>query len=189
MLTRRGLIAVGAGTLATPSIIVPRAWADEPVHGGDLRVALYKDLRTINPLKMVFGNEIRAAANLYDNLTSVTREGEVRGNLAIEFILKPGVKFQDGSPFEAADVVATIEALLDPATAAPYKAEIGPVVAVKAIGGLTVRFELSSGSASLPKALTSAAARIVSRDGLKSGKLDTVAYGTGPFVLRAPRTI
>src|ERR1700733_7555785 len=195
MLTRRGIIAVGAGSLAAPCIIVPRAWADEPVHGGELRVALYKDLRTLNPLKMVFGNEIRAAANLYDNLTSVTRQGEVRGNLAIDFTpsedartwtfrLKPGVKFQDGSPFEAADVVATVEALLDPATAAPYKTEIGPVVAVKAIDGLTVRFELSSGSANLPKALTSAAARIVSRAGLKSGKLDTVAYGTGPFVLK-----
>lgn len=195
MLTRRGIIVAGAGALASPYIIVPRAWAEEPVRGGELKVALYKDLRTINPLKMQFGNEIRAAANLYDNLTSITRQGEVRGNLAIEFTpsddartwvfrLKPGVKFQDGSPFEAADVVATIEALLDPATAAPYKAEIGPVVAAKAIDGLTVRFELSSGSANLPKALTSAAARIVSRAGVKSGKLDTVAYGTGPFVLK-----
>lgn len=195
MITRRHILAAGAGTLGAPFISGSRAFADEPVRGGQLRIALYKDLRTINPLKMVFGNEIRAAANLYDNLTSLTRQGEVRGNLAAEFSpspdartwtfrLKPGVKFQDGSPFEAADVVATMEALFDPATAAPYRTELGPIVGVKALDDLTVRFELSSGNANLPKTLTSAAARIVSRAGIKSGKLDTQAFGTGPFVLR-----
>jgi peptide/nickel transport system substrate-binding protein len=195
MITRRGIIAGGTGVLGAPYVFSSRSWGDEPVRGGQLRVALYKDLRTLNPLKMVFGNEIRAAANLYDNLTSVSRQGEVRGNLAVEFTpsddartwtfrLKKGVKFQDGSPLEAADVVATFEALLDPATAAPYKTEIGPVVGVKAIDDLTVRFELSSGNANLPKSLTSAAARIVSRAGLKSGKLDTEGFGSGPFVLK-----
>ena len=195
MITRRTVLVASAGSLAAPYLLPSRASAAEPKRGGQLRIALYKDLRTINPLKTIFGNEIRTTANLYDNLTRVTRDGVVQGDLAETFEpssdartwtfrLKRGVKFQDGSPLEAADVVATIEKLLDPVTAAPYKAELGPIAAVKAVDDLTVLFELSSGNADFAKTLTSAAARIISRNGLASGKLDTAAFGTGPFVLK-----
>jgi len=195
MITRRTVLATAASSLAAPYLLRARAFAAEPVSGGQLRVALYKDLRTINPLKHIFGNELRTTANLYDNLTRVTPTGIVQGDLAESFEpsadarqwtfrLKPGIKFQDGSPLEAADVVATIEKLLDPATAAPYKSELGPIVAITAPEGLTVRFELASGNADFPKTMTSAAARIVSRSGLASDKLETAAFGTGPFVLK-----
>jgi peptide/nickel transport system substrate-binding protein len=79
-------------------------------------------------------------------------------------------------------VVATIEKILDPKTAAPYKAELGPIAAVRVVDRRTVRIELTSPYADLPKALASSMARIVSERGIADfGKLDTTVYGTGPL--------
>src|SRR5215469_17907108 len=171
--TRRGfgglMLGATAG-LVLPQIII-RPARGAPQAGGQLTVALFRDLRTLNPIMGIFGNEWRANVNLYDNLTQLTAAGGITGALAESyepsedgrvwtFKLRRGVKFHDGADFGSADVVATIEKILDPATAAPYKAELGPIAGVKAIDGFTVRFELTSPYADLPKALASPTARI-----------------------------
>ena len=198
LLTRRrfgGVVAGGAAGLLLPRIII-RPALGAPQAGGQLTVALFKDLRTLNPIMGIFGNEWRATTNLYDNLTQLTPTGGVEGALAESFEpseggriwtfkLRSGVKFHDGADFGSADIVATIEKILDPKTAAPYKAELGPIAAVKAIDGHTVRFELSSAYADLPKALASATARVISQAGIADfAKLDSTPRGTGPFVLK-----
>jgi len=198
LITRRrfgGYVAAGTAGLLLPAPFIGAA-RGQAREGGQITVALYKDLRTLNPIMGIFGNEWRATMNLYNNLTRIDAQGHVEGDLAESFEpaddakawtfkLRQGVKFHDGSPFGAADVVATIEKILDPKTSAPYKAEIGPVAAVKALDQHTVRFELSSPYADLPKALATAMVRIVSEKGIADfAKLDTTAYGTGPFVLK-----
>jgi peptide/nickel transport system substrate-binding protein len=189
----KGLLATS--TLLLPGIVTRRAYSDAQ-PGGQLTVALFKDLRTLNPIMGIFGNEWRAGVNLYNNLTRLTPTGGVEGDLAESysasdggvawtFALRAGVKFHDGSPLTSADVVATIDKIFDPKTAAPYKAELGPITAAKAIDRHTVRIELSAPYADLPKALASATARIVSERGIvEFAKLDTTAHGTGPFVIK-----
>jgi len=58
-LTRRafagGLAAAGSLALAMPAILSARAYG-EAKPGGRLAVALYKDLRTLNPIMGIFGN-------------------------------------------------------------------------------------------------------------------------------------
>jgi peptide/nickel transport system substrate-binding protein len=198
LLTRRrfgALVATGTAGLLLPAPFLGRAHA-QAREGGQLTVALYKDLRTLNPIMGIFGNEWRVTINLYDNLTQLTPDGGVGPCLAESyepaeegrvwtFRLRRGVTFHDGSPFGAADVVATIEKILDPKTAAPYKAELGPVAGVKAVDEHTVRFELSAPYADLPKALASSMVRIISQKGIADfAKLDAAAHGTGPFVLK-----
>src|SRR5574341_314132 len=130
-----GLLAAGAGGLLLPAILGRRAYG-QAKPGGQLTVALFKDLRTLNPIMGIFGNEWRACVNLYNNLTRLTANGGVEGDLAESFsatedgavwtfLLRSGVRFHDGSPLTSADVVATIDKILDPKTAAPYKAELG----------------------------------------------------------------
>jgi ABC-type transport system substrate-binding protein len=109
-LTRReagkGLLAAGAGTLLLPTMIGGRSYG-EAKSGGQLTIALYKDLRTLNPIMGIFGNEWRAGINLYNNLTRLTANGGVEGDLAESysstsdgaawtFILRDRVKFHDG---------------------------------------------------------------------------------------------
>jgi len=198
-LTRRafgkGLIVASAAGTFLPAILGRRAYG-EAKPGGQLTVALFKDLRTLNPITGIFGNEWRACVNLYNNLTRLVANGGVEGDLAESFsatedgavwtfVLRDGVKFHDGSALSSADVVATIEKILNPQTAAPYKAELGPIAAAKAVDRHTVRIELASPYADLPKALASATARIISERGIADfAKLDGTAYGTGPFMLK-----
>src|SRR5579863_3826813 len=185
----------GAAGLLLPAPFIRSARA-EAQAGGLLTVTLFQDLRTLNPIMGIFGNEWRSTINLYDNLTRITPNGTVEPALALSyepsddarawtFKLRPGVKFHDGSEFGSADVVATVEKVLDPKTAAPYKAELGPIAAVKAVDDLTVRFELSSPYADFPKAMASPTARMVSQRGIADfARLDATAHGTGPFVLK-----
>jgi peptide/nickel transport system substrate-binding protein len=191
----RNLLLAGTGALVLPAILGGRA-AAQGKPGGQLTIALFKDLRTLNPIMGIFANEWRATVNLYNNLTRLTAHGGVEGDLAESyaavdngaawnFVLREGVRFHDGSAFGPEDVVATIEKVFDPKTAAPYKAELGPIAGVKAVDKRTVRIELSAPYADLPKALAGSMARIVSRKGIADfAKLDGAAYGTGPFTLK-----
>lgn len=195
LISRRKLLAVGAAGLFMPSLNLSPARAAAQ-HGGVLKIALYKDLRTLNPMLSVFGNEFRTTVNLYNNLFSVSPDGTLEYDLAESFEvsddarvwtfkLRPGVKFHDGSPLEAEDVVATIEKLIDPQTSSTYAKEVGDIASVTAVDSLTVRFELASATADLHKNLASPVARIVSRAGIANfDKLDVSAYGTGPFMLK-----
>jgi len=58
------------------------------------------------------------------------------------FKLKQGVKFCDGKPFTAKDVVYSINRWIDPATRSPVKWRAGPVKEVRAVDDLTVEYEL-----------------------------------------------
>jgi peptide/nickel transport system substrate-binding protein len=61
--------------------------------------------------------------------------------------LRRGVRWSDGTPFSAADVVWTFNALTDPKTGSPYSGQYTFIKHVVALDPLTVRFELSSPNA------------------------------------------
>lgn len=193
--SRRKVLVGAAAGLFMPSLSLLSVRAAER-RGGTLRIALYKDLRTLNPLMSTFANEFRTTVNLYNNLFSVSPDGGLGYDLAESFEassdakiwtvkLRAGVKFHDGSPLEAEDVVATIEKLIDPQTASAYAKEVGEIASLKAVDALTVRFELKSPTADMPKNLASPVACIVSRAGIANfDKLGVSAHGTGPFKLK-----
>ena len=99
----RDLAAAGAGALVLPGLLRGPAHG-QAKPGGQLTVALYKDLRTLNPIMGIFGNEWRSTVNLYNNLTRLTANGGVEGDLAESytagansatwtFVLRDGVRF------------------------------------------------------------------------------------------------
>jgi peptide/nickel transport system substrate-binding protein len=102
------------------------------------------------------------------------------------FQLRRDVRFHDGSPCRARDVVATFTAILDPKTASPARPNIGPIAEVMAIDESTVVFRLRGPYADLPVALAYTNAKIVPAP-IASGGLDQLArsaVGTGPFKLQ-----
>jgi peptide/nickel transport system substrate-binding protein len=56
--------------------------------------------------------------------------------------LRHGVRWSDGQPFTARDVVFTMNALLDPKTGSPYQGQTAYVKRVVALDPYTVRFDL-----------------------------------------------
>ena len=61
--------------------------------------------------------------------------------------LRRGIRFSDGAPFSSKDVVWTWRAMLDPATAFPYRGQFAYVKDVVALGPYAARFDLSTTNA------------------------------------------
>ncbi|QQA42903.1 ABC transporter substrate-binding protein [Pelagovum pacificum] len=95
-----------------------------------------------------------AAGAVFDTLTEVAADGALRGELATgwepssdartwDFTLRDGVRFHDGAPFSAADVVATFDRL---GSAGP----LAQVTSIEATGPLGLRLTLAAPNANLP---------------------------------------
>ena len=63
----------------------------------------------------------------------------------MDFKLRPGVKFHDGTDFDAAAVKFNMDRILDPVKPAYWRGELFPnVTSVDVVDSSTVRFKLSS---------------------------------------------
>ena len=91
-------------------------------QGGSITVGLELDIAGFDPLKVgVFDTAaLTAAAALFDTLTYLDDKGDAQPKLALSwthsddfktwtFKLRPGVKFHDGTPFNAAAVKSNFD--------------------------------------------------------------------------------
>jgi peptide/nickel transport system substrate-binding protein len=118
--------------------------------------------------------------------------GEPEPNLAKEwsandtatewiFKLRDRVKFHDGSDFDAADVVYTLEHVRDPEFDSPAASVIGMVDTIEAVDRLTVKMTLSAPYADLPLQLMDYRIRMIPEG--SADTIGTTGIGTGPFIL------
>ena len=109
-----------------------------------------------------------------------------RDGSAWTFKLRQGVKFQDGRPLSAADVVATIDRLADPDVGSNALSAFQGILSkgnTKAIGDTTVEFELDAPNGNFPYLVSSDNynAIILPRD--FDGDWEKTFIGTGPWKL------
>ncbi len=103
---------------------------------------------TLDPQKTFNGFSFGVTTHVYETLFRVTTEGDIEGLLAEswEFVspdrlrvtLHDGVAFTDGTALDAAAVKASLERLLDPATAAPGRFVVSAIQSVEVVDDLTV---------------------------------------------------
>lgn len=100
--------------------------------------------------------------------------------------LRPGVTFSDGSAFDSADVVATYQAILDPASASEARTSYEMLSEVVAIDESTVEFRLAYPYAPF---LTKLLVGMVPSEAVATpgpaaeSSLNTQPVGTGPYTL------
>jgi peptide/nickel transport system substrate-binding protein len=99
--------------------------------------------------------------------------------LTYTFHLRPGVHFHDGRPLTAADVKATFDSILDPATHSPKRGAFRMVAFTETPDAATVIFHLSEGYASFLWNLARPAVGIVPHDAGPDFSRHPV--GSGPF--------
>jgi peptide/nickel transport system substrate-binding protein len=101
----------------------------------------------------------------------------------VTFKLRTGIKFHDGTPFNAKAVEFTFKRLLDPATAAPARAQFKEVQDVRALDDNTVRFTLEKPFAPFFTNLSTSYAGIISPTAVQKYGKDFGRHpvGTGPF--------
>jgi peptide/nickel transport system substrate-binding protein len=98
--------------------------------------------------------------NIYEGLTTIDKDLKVTPGLAeswtvspdgktYTFKLRSGVKFHDGSPMEAEDVVSSIKRVQSKEMASPLASRLASVESAKALDAQTVELTLKEPSAPL----------------------------------------
>ncbi|MBQ77188.1 MAG: peptide ABC transporter substrate-binding protein [Cellvibrionales bacterium] len=95
--------------------------------------------------------------------------------------LRSGVSFHDGSSFEAADVLYTLNRVLDPENKSPARSAIKMIEKMEALDSMTVKFTLSTPFADMPLQLMDYRLRIIPEG--SGDSIATSGIGTGPFKL------
>ena len=103
--------------------------------------------------------------------------------MQLTFTLRQGVTFHDGSDFTSEDVKASLDRILDEATAAATRANLLSIASIDTPDDYTVVLNLSEPDVPLLAALATTNAVILSSDVIANGDPTTDAFGTGPFML------
>ena len=125
---------------------------------------------------------------------SLANGGIAPDGRTVTYELRRGVRWHDGAPFSARDVVATYRALMDRRNAVPSRLGFDQVTEIRALGEAAVRVRLRAPFAPFLSYFFAAEnypvlpAHLLAKYGALQGTpLDTAPVGTGPYRLRAWR--
>jgi len=158
-----------------------------------LTTAMSSNPPTLDPQKTFNGFSFGVTTHVYETLFRVTTEGEIEGLLAADWeyvtperlrvTLQEGVRFTDGTPLDAAAVKASLERLLDPATAAPGRFVVSAIDAVEVVDELTVDIVTGEPFAPLLAHLAHPVTAVVPV--AHGDSLARQPVGSGPFVFES----
>jgi peptide/nickel transport system substrate-binding protein len=129
-------------------------------------------------------------SNLYEGLVQFAIDGSVQPKLASSwdvaddglsytFHLRSGVRFHDGTVFDAAAAKFSLERILAPDSINPQRARLRAIRAVEVVEPLTIKLLLNRRSGGLLQALAFGSAIMVSPASAANNALHPI--GTGPF--------
>ncbi len=185
-----GIVALFAGAAAAQK------------QGGSITVGLELDIPGLDPIKVgVYDTAAESAAALiFDTLTTLDDIGKAVPKLAESwthsddfktwtFKLRPGVKFHDGTPFNAQAVAFNYARQKDPNNHCRCAFYIQFINKVEAVDDLTVVFHLRDPSVDLPAVISPPAVNNPIHSPTAIQKLgddyNRNPVGTGPFVLKS----
>lgn len=160
-----------------------------------LTIGLAGEPSSMDPLFSRTGTNQAAAENIFDRLIFPDENMQIRPSLAVswrtleptlwEIKLRPGVRFQDGSPFTADDVVFSLErAPKVPNSPAPFTGSVRAIANIDVIDPLTLRIRTRQPTPDfmeqigLVYILSRHAAQGKSSNAFNSGE---ATVGTGPY--------
>ncbi len=185
-------VLLGA-TLATGAMAQDKA----PVSGGTLNVGFISDTKTLDPMVSAQWTERQILFLIFDSLVNLGPDFSLKPGLAkswdfddggktIVLHLVTGVKFQDGTPFDAAAVKWNIDKRLDPATNSSQRAQLAAVIKdVRVVDDATIAIDLNKPYPPLLAQFADRAGLMVSPTASKKYGADSGSHpvGTGPFEL------
>ena len=180
------VLAAGWAGLATPALAAQ--------DGGKLLYAGGVDAQTLDPQFITDIPTFRVVGAMYEGLTAQDPDGKIIPGLATSwsvgddertwtFKLREGVRFHDGSAFDANAVKFTFDRLMNPDTKSPRRSTLAAVEAVDVVDDHTVQIRTLAPYAPLLAQLSTYNAYIMSpAQAAKVGdKLREQPSGTGPF--------
>jgi 4-phytase/acid phosphatase/peptide/nickel transport system substrate-binding protein len=188
--------------VAGASLLIAVGTAGAQKQGGSITVGQELDIPGFDPLKVgVFDTAaLTAAAAIFDTLTYLDDKGEPQPKLALSwshsddykiwtYKLRPGVKFHDGTPFNAQAVKENVDRMKDPANKCRCAFYLSNIHDVQAPDELTLVYNLNDPTVNAP-----ALASIPSSIGVvqsptawktKGDDYNRNPVGTGPYILKS----
>src|SRR5437867_2218582 len=166
-------------------------------YGGTITFGLENDVSNLDPMLSGLFVDRNIHYMMYDSLVRVNTKGDIIPWLAekwttssdgktITFNLRQGVKYHDGTAFDAASVKWNIERYKN-TKGSSRTGDLGAVATVDVVDTYTVKFNLSAAFAPLLAALVDRAGMMVSQkvaDAMGADfTLKPFKAGTGPFIL------
>lgn len=183
--------SVAAPATAAPTTAAPAS--PSVTRGGTLRVGLNADLTTMDPHQSTAAVDRQVYQSIYNPLFRLDKDLTIKPELAEKYeftdpttlvlTLKKGIKFHDGTDFNAQAVKVNFDRMLDPATKSPRASEIASVKEVTVVDDSTVKLTLKNPDAALLAQLTDRAGMIISPAAIQKFGADLARnpVGTGPF--------
>jgi peptide/nickel transport system substrate-binding protein len=186
---------LGGGLAVGGLAVLPAAMARAQARGGHLIIGRAQGSDSLDNHKAALVSSSEVQAHIYDPLAVLdARTGKVYPSLALSwtfedhnktaiFKLRPGVKFHDGTPFNADAVVETVKRHLAPETRSPTKFLLGPLMGTEKIDDLTVAYKWSQAYVALWAAFLLSYCSPQSPAAVKKygDKFGRHPVGTGPF--------
>jgi peptide/nickel transport system substrate-binding protein len=162
--------------------------------GGTLKVAQESEIRTLDPLMSSQLVEREIYYNMYDSLIGIDDKLNIQPQLATKwdisnplsyvFTLRKGVRFHDGTDFNADAAKFNIDRILS-AKSSPRKSELASVASAEARDPSTLVLHLKNADAALLAQLVDRAGMMLSPAAIQKQGADLgrnpVGAGTGPF--------
>ncbi|MEO8745132.1 MAG: ABC transporter substrate-binding protein [Candidatus Dormiibacterota bacterium] len=163
-------------------------------RGGTATIALESELRTLDPMDSSALVEREVFYNMYDSLFTIdpslaikpglVKAWDVSDPLNYKFTLQTGIKYHDGTAFNAQSVNDNIQRYKTGATSR-RKSDLASVKSVEVVDDSHVVFHLTRADATLLATLVDRAGMMLSMDAVTKGganfSLAPTGAGSGPF--------
>lgn len=162
------------------------------VSAQSLTLAMSAQPDTLDPHATAATAAFQVSKSIYDTLVEVDRDGNIVPALASSYEISDDLltytfhlaeaSFHDGASLTAADVVATLERVRDPATASPRADEFAGIATVEAQDDRTAVITVTEPQPALLAALASGWGAILPAEKIAAGHdFGNQPIGTGPF--------
>ena len=169
------------------------------VTGGTMKAVIPPPLKTLDPVTIYDQGGIVLVYQIAEYLIDLTNQNALKPKLAVSwspntkgdvwtFKLRQGVTFNDGSPFEAADVVASIERVINPKSGSGALAALAGILSpggTKALDTHTVEFNLDKPFADFPYLVSASSYNTAILPRNYAGNFQAKAVGTGPWMVKS----
>ncbi len=169
------------------------------VTGGTMKAVIPPPLKSLDPVTIYDQGGIVLVYQIAEYLIDLTNQNALKPKLAVSwspntkgdvwtFKLRQGVTFNDGSPFEAADVVASIERVINPKSGSGALAALAGILSpggTKALDTHTVEFNLDKPFADFPYLVSASSYNTAILPRNYAGNFQAKAVGTGPWMVKS----